>query len=146
MIQNLEFEITNPKKSEQLVMDFYRACSRETKLEVSDTIILAKDASEVVGVVRLCIENGCWVLRTMQVRDDLQGKGFGRHILNRFKQLLSELDIQQVYCIPYAHLESFYGLIGFKKIDDSIAPAFLKARAENFHQRNPEKRVILMST
>lgn len=93
-----------------------------------------------------CYENNFWVLRTMQVLEDLQRKGLERMILNRFTQLIEELKISQVFCMPYEHLENFYNLIGFKKIEESDGPNFLRLRAKSYHENHREKRVILMST
>lgn len=80
----------------------------------------------------------------MQVRNDLQGKGIGRLVLQRFQELTDELRIDQVYCIPYGHLEYFYGIINFAKIESAEAPDFLVQRANDYHNRNPTKKFILM--
>jgi hypothetical protein len=56
----------------QQVNDFYAACGRPTVLEPSSQLVLAYSNSDIVGVVRLCFENGTYLLRTMQVRQDIQ--------------------------------------------------------------------------
>ena len=145
-MDQITFETTTPQTSANEVMNFYKSCGRETKLEQSDILIIARVGLEIWGVVRLCPEHGYWVLRTMQVRDDLQGKGIGRKILNYFKEVAKERNIEKLYCMPYEHLEYFYSLIGFQKIDESQSPEFLAQRARDFHSRNPAKSVILMST
>lgn len=126
------------------VNSFYSACNRSTSINPEDMLVLAHLDRDLVGVVRLCFERNTCVLRTMQVRDDLQGKGLGRLILKRFRDLLGELKVDKIFCMPYAHLEYFYGLIGFQMIDPASAPIFLQERADDFHRRNPEKKVILM--
>ncbi|MGK5088287.1 GNAT family N-acetyltransferase [Bdellovibrionota bacterium FG-2] len=129
---------------------FYQACGRTPSISPEDKVIVASlypgdpGDSAIVGVVRLCFEHEIYVLRTMQVQEDLQGKGVGRLILNHFKQLLLELRITQVYCMPYAHLERFYGLIEFKTLELGDAPRFLKERANAFHVRHQGKEVIIM--
>ncbi len=123
---------------------FYKSCDRQTQLNEVDHVVIGRLQSEIVVVVRLCLEDDIYVLRTMQVKDDLQGKGIGRLALDNFTQLLKEQSVERIYCMPYAHLEYFYGLIGFKKIELDQAPLFLQKRFEDFHKRHSDKQVILM--
>jgi N-acetylglutamate synthase-like GNAT family acetyltransferase len=81
----------------------------------------------------------------MQVRNDLQGRGIGRLTLDYFAELISKRNIQRIYCMLFAHLESFYGLIGFKKIEAEDAPAFLRNRIAEFHKNHRDEHVILMA-
>lgn len=139
------FEITDSDRSSRELMSFYKSCEREVELNQDDILIVARNGFEICGVVRLCPEHGHWVLRTMQVRNDLQGQGLGRQILNHFIEVVKERKIEKLFCMPYEHLEYFYSLIGFRKINSMDAPLFLQKRAADFRKRNPSKSVILMS-
>lgn len=124
--------------------EFYRVCKRETHLDLENTIVVAQNDDDVVGIIRLCHENKFYVLRTMQIHPNYQRKGLGAQILKKYDQLLRERQIDEVYCMPYAHLESFYNKIGFVKICDSDAPIFLQERVKATRIRKPNEPVILM--
>lgn len=124
---------------------FYQECARETKLDRSDILIVAKSGVRIVGIVRLCFEEGVHVLRTMQIHPDFQRKGIGSLLLHRFDELLKERGIRKIYCLPYEHLERFYGQIGFKRISTETAPRFLQDRLANFAKKTPHDRAILMA-
>jgi hypothetical protein len=47
--------------------------------------------------------------------------------------------------MSFAHLEYFYGLIGFRKIDTDKAPSLLVDRVADFTKRKPDEKVILMA-
>lgn len=126
------------------VDEFYRSCARVTALDINDDLVLAYVEGDLSGVVRLCSEHGTHTLRTMQIKLELQGLGLGRLILERFVDLIKEKQIKTVYCMPYEHLEYFYGLIGFRKIENSSAPEFLRNRAQEYHARHADKNVVLM--
>ena len=144
MITAFHLEVTNAESILSKVNAFYESCGKVTSVSPHDILIVARDGIDIVGVARLSKEEAAYVLRTMQIREDLQGQGLGTLILNRFDKLLTELKISRVYCMPYLHLEYFYGLIGFRKIAAKDAPVFLQNRAKDFHLRNPGKDVILM--
>jgi N-acetylglutamate synthase-like GNAT family acetyltransferase len=145
MTEHLKLEVTKAKPVFDEVTAFYTSCGRSTSLNGDDFLIVARSQTKIVAVVRLCFEHDVHVLRTMQVKNELQGKGIGRRLLNRFLQLINDFKLERVYCVAYEHLEYFYGLIGFQKIESTKAPSFLVRRAEDFHKRNSEKKVILMA-
>lgn len=81
----------------------------------------------------------------MQVREQLQGQGIGRLVLQEFAKLVQQMKLSEVLCMPYAHLEYFYGLIGFKKLALKDSPSFLIDRVNNFHERHKDQKVIIMT-
>ena len=123
---------------------FYQICKRSTHIELDDTLIVALSDEEPIGIVRLCFENQTYVLRTMQIHPEVQRKGIGSTILEKFNQVLNERSIDQVFCMPYDHLEGFYGRIGFKKIAVDGAPEFLQKRLADFFNKKPSEKAILM--
>jgi len=78
-MENIDFDVVEAEAVLYEVSEFYKSCGRSASLYPKDILVLARMNSDIVGVVRLCHEENAYVLRTMQVREDLQGKGFGRH-------------------------------------------------------------------
>jgi len=126
------------------IADFYKTHARVAKVTPEDELVVAYANQKFIGSVRLCNENEVYTLRSMQVADNHQGQGLGRELLNRFRQRVEEKNISEVYCIPFAHLEDFYGQIGFKKVEIDQVPGFLQERILGYNERNPEKSFILM--
>jgi N-acetylglutamate synthase-like GNAT family acetyltransferase len=139
-------QLTTIKASNALdeISNFYATCNRKTMIDNDDIFVLAKQDNQIVGAVRLCLENGTYLLRTMQVREELQGQGFGRIILTEFEKLIQQMKVNEVLCMPYEHLEYFYGIIGFEKINLNESPEFLIDRLNNFHKKHSNQRVIIM--
>jgi N-acetylglutamate synthase-like GNAT family acetyltransferase len=108
-------------------------------LNLDDTFVIASgDSDRLLGCVRLVRENGVMVLRAMQVSSEVQRRGVGRRLL---EQLVSQLGDEECFCIPYPHLEQFYGLVGFRKISPEEAPVFLRERLVRYQK---DKSFILM--
>lgn len=112
---------------------FYVERGYSPVLYPDDRILVAISTNaRVIGAVRLCREFGVLVLRGMQVHPNYQRKGIGTKLLQRFKGLVLEEDC---YCIPYAHLESFYNQIGFIGLDACDAPVFLEQRFDGLDNK-----------
>ena len=124
---------------------FYRLCGSSATVEKGDTIIFAVHNGEMIGIVRLCHEHGLDVLRTMRVRSDFQRQGVGLEMLQYFKEVVNSKGISKLFCLPYDHLESFYGSIGFKKIEFTAAPTHLQERLLRTQAERPSSKMIVMS-
>jgi glycosyltransferase involved in cell wall biosynthesis len=72
----------------------------------------------------------------MRVAKKFQGQGYGRRILADFEAYLDHKDIHKTYCIPYAHLERFYGAFGFKKAIEANVPSFLQDRLRYYSENS----------
>ena len=68
----------------------------------------------------------------------------GAKMLGEYDRLLKARLIKEIYCMPYAHLESFYGMVGFEKIIEASAPIFLQERVKITRIKKPNEPVILM--
>jgi GNAT superfamily N-acetyltransferase len=88
---------------------------------------LAERGSELVGVYRLAREQGVLVLRGMRVLQSGQRQGVGTRLLSHLRELT-----EPCYCVPHAHLESFYGQAGFAALREEAAPKFLVSRAAEY--------------
>lgn len=100
--------------------------------EPEETVFLAKEDGESIGVVRLCPDDGFCVLRTMRVADSHQRRGIGTLLLKALEQAIPN---QPCFCIAYAHLEAYYGQIGFVTITDDLAPDILRERQQTHRQK-----------
>jgi len=136
----------NANEVTEQVNAFYIATGRPKKKvdPTTDKVVLAMLNDEILGVVRLCFEHGFYVLRTMQVHPNFQRKGIGFEILKKFEHTLEELRIDESYCFAFAHLEKFYGHIGYRKIDNAMAPQFLQQRLIEATKQYPDKAFINM--
>jgi GNAT superfamily N-acetyltransferase len=121
--------------------EFYAERQYGGGLQPGDTVLLAEQDGELVGIVRLVPEEGTTVLRGMQIHPSVQRQGIGKQLLSAVAQVLGE---RACFCIPYAHLVDFYGSIGFGTIDPSKAPAFLGSRLEGYRNRGDGKEYLLM--
>lgn len=116
------------------VRAFYVACGHSGPLEPADRVLIAETGGQIVGAVRLCVEHGAQVLRTMRVRPDAQRRGIGRLLLGRFVTMLATAEC---FCLPYAHLAGFYGAIGFEPIGPEALPPHLVARLAGYRRERP---------
>lgn len=87
--------------------------------------IVAEYGNSIIGSVRLCVEEGHWILRTMRVHSDFQKQGIGMKMLRELEEYLR---MHTCYCLPYTHLINFYGAIGFETIEPMKAPVHLHER------------------
>lgn len=104
-----------------------------------DKVLLAEAGGEIVGIGRLSHQHGVLCLRGMQVAATLRGNGIGKRILQR---LATTIGTEECWCLPYEHLEGFYGSAGFLAIDQSAMPEFLRERLDGYRARG--LRVIAM--
>ncbi len=107
------------------VVDAYRAWGYRHGVSPEDTIWLAEDGEQLIGVVRIAAENGTFVLRGMRIAEAWRGRGIGTQMLS---VLAAWLGNRECFCVPYDHLTAFYGQIGFVEIAPEVAPGFLAAR------------------
>lgn len=119
---------------------YYKEAGYTPKLNPGDRFLVTEERGEIRAALRLCRETDCLVLRGMRVSPPYQRQGLGSRLL---QFAAKAMDSRDCYCIPYAHLESFYAQIGFVRIDPEVAPAFLRSRFEHY-RREDELDVILM--
>jgi N-acetylglutamate synthase-like GNAT family acetyltransferase len=100
-----------------------KACARNT-----DLFFIAMDGPTALACVRFCVENGTPMLRTMMVDSGIRRRKIGSHLLREFTSYTDAHGIRGVYCLPYAHLDRFYGSAGFQLVPIPDAPPFLQER------------------
>lgn len=98
----------------------------------ADVVLVAEEGAEggeLVGVVRLTLEEGTRMLRGMQVAPRAQRRGIGTALLHA---LVARLGDEPCYCVPYGHLLAFYGQAGFVEQPLERAPGFLVERIARY--------------
>jgi pimeloyl-ACP methyl ester carboxylesterase/N-acetylglutamate synthase-like GNAT family acetyltransferase len=123
------------------VRAFYIACGNSGLFAPSDRVLIAEAGGQIIGAVRLCVESGVQVLRTMRVRPDWQRQGIGRAVLRRFVTMLADEDC---FCLPCPRLVGFYGEIGFEPVAPEALPPHLAARLAAYRRERPNVEVIAM--
>lgn len=88
----------------------------------ADTVYVAQAADRTIGLVRRTRETTTTMLRGMHVDPAYQRRGVGDRLLSA---LVADLVDVECFCIPFAHLTSFYGRAGFVVVPEATAPAFL---------------------
>jgi predicted N-acetyltransferase YhbS len=130
----------NPDRTD--VKDFYVSCGHDRGPDPENKVIVALENGKIIGAVRLCFEHGVYMLRTMDVAAECQGKGIGTLLLKKFEELLCN---NECYCLAYAHLENFYGQIGFQTVtNERDAPQFLQDRVADYRTRPNAKKFKVM--
>jgi GNAT superfamily N-acetyltransferase len=123
------------------IQAFYGAVGYGGGVSAADISFAATAGGEMIGVVRLCEEDGVTVLRGMHVAPGFQRQGIGRALL---AHCMPWLDRGPAYCLPYEHLIGLYGQAGFVSAAADTLPRFLAARLERYLLSG--QRVIAMAT
>ncbi|WP_299413793.1 GNAT family N-acetyltransferase [Acaryochloris sp. IP29b_bin.148] len=121
------------------IKTFYRHCGYSGGLKPEDWILMAGSNSQLVGVVRLCLEQNVLVLRGMQVLQVFQRQGIGKQLLQACTE---QLENRTCYCIPWTHLRSFYRQGGFAEVSATEAPDFLQERFEGYLERGMKVSIM----
>jgi N-acetylglutamate synthase-like GNAT family acetyltransferase len=125
---SIRIEMKNGPEVRTLVDPFYAIHGSRGSARDADVFFLAMEKDRLTGCVRYCVEQQTPLLRTMMIDQKLRRKGIGLMLLEKFAAYLDQNNIHNVFCLPYAHLEAFYGTIGFHRVDTDEIPAFLLER------------------
>ena len=102
---------------------FYRTqLGRAVVLDPADEMLAARDERAIVAAARLHHCAGTLVLRTMVVAEGRRRTGIGTRLLDAVDRAIGG---RECYCFPWAHLERFYGRIGFRRLDLTAIPRAL---------------------
>lgn len=75
-------------RAKERVDAFYASEGRRTRVALAEKVVAGENGI-IVGVVRLCEEEGHRVLRTMRLREAWRGKGLGTGMLKAFEPLVA---------------------------------------------------------
>jgi GNAT superfamily N-acetyltransferase len=123
----------------QAIATLYADAGYGAAVGAQDTVFVARQGTLLLGVVRLCLEDGVVVLRGLQVRREFQGQGIGARLLAACE---AHLGSAETFCLPYTRLERFYGAAGFARVGAGALPDFLARRLAAYRAR--EQDVIAM--
>jgi len=131
--KEITFKIIPGSEAASLVDPFYAANDWPTsRARAIDTFAVALHKEKIVGSVRLCSENGIYMLRTMMIDPDFRKKGLGARLLKYYEDKLLKDIKGNVYCTPYSHLDGFYSIIGFQDLGVDQAPPFIVERIAEY--------------
>jgi N-acetylglutamate synthase-like GNAT family acetyltransferase len=122
---------------------FYEQEGKNHRARNSDLFFAAFARDTIVGVCRFCIEENTPLLRSMIIHAPLRSKKIGAKILESFALYLDANNFRPTYCVPYNHLEKFYGLIGFKIIKEENSPLFLQNRIQDYRKNSSNAYMIM---
>ncbi|MEM7646571.1 MAG: GNAT family N-acetyltransferase, partial [Pseudomonadota bacterium] len=83
-----------------LIRDFYQDRGYQGGFTAEDQILLALDQEAIAGVVRLCEEEGVFILRGMQVHPRFQRQGLGFRMLRVFEHAIGP---KECFVLPFDH-------------------------------------------
>ena len=121
------------------VLAVYAARGYRRTIDPTDTVWLAENGGEAVGIARVAAEQGILVLRGMRIAEHARRQRLGTRMLKAIAKWLQD---RECYCVPYPHLVGFYGQIGFVVTEPDRAPVFLVQRLVEY--RSSGEHVILM--
>ncbi|HWZ03677.1 MAG TPA: GNAT family N-acetyltransferase [Mucilaginibacter sp.] len=122
------------------VGEHYALCGYRGGVHQDDLVFVAIEDQNIIGAVRICFENDEKVLRGMYIQPQFRNGGIGKAMLHF---LIEHVDMADCYCLPYCHLQSFYGLIGFREIKTGEAPFFLAERLKSYAKSNRDPIIIM---
>jgi len=129
---SIEIRVATPADRTR-ALAVYERWGYKSSVQPADSFFIAERGAEVVGVVRLALEHGVWMLRGMRVDPAEQRRGTGTRLLHALVSRLGDED--ECYCVPFDHLLGFYGQVGFVEASLNGAPAFLVERIAGYRAR-----------
>src|SRR4051812_2301451 len=105
--------VAHPREYEHLA-GLYHAWGYGGGIAPRDVVYAAQSDAGVIGLVRRVVEEGTTMLRGMYVHPAHRRIGVGTQLLSAF---VAELTDSECFCVPLAHLEGFYGSVGFARVD-----------------------------
>jgi GNAT superfamily N-acetyltransferase len=137
-VSDTKIRIARPDEHSR-VLSVYAAAGYRRTIDPADTVWLAEDGEDAVGIVRVAAEQGTLVLRGMRIAQHARRQRLGTRMLHAIAAWLRD---RECYCVPYPHLVDFYGQIGFTVFEPAAAPAFLAERIAEYRRSGQE--AILM--
>ena len=128
----VDIQVKDGDVARLLVDPLFERNGSRARAREDDLFFLAMIENSLAGCVRYCVESGTPMLRSMMVDEQQRRMGIGLKLLQEFAAYLDRNQIQNVYCLPYAHLETFYARAGFLRVHPGEAPAFLQERLQDY--------------
>ena len=113
------------------INSFYKSTGYKGSWGESERAFYISESSKIIAVVKIENIDDIFTLRGMFVLDSYKKKGYGSELLNHIESTYKN---QTLYCIPFAHLNKFYGKIGFEVIPKKEFPSLLKSRIHKYQK------------
>ena len=106
-----------------------------------DTVVIAEWEGVRAGLGRLVrVDTHAFELGGMFIVEDHRGRGIARALV---EELLRRAGDAEVYCVPYADLESFYARCGFRPLREAVVPRKVHEKLD-WCAREQSRAVLLM--
>jgi amino-acid N-acetyltransferase len=83
-----------------------------------------EDSSGNSDIIAVCALGICWEdlaeIRSLAVREDYQGRGYGSLLVNRCLEEAASLGVKKVFTLTY--VTGFFSTIGFRQIEKTALP------------------------
>jgi N-acetylglutamate synthase-like GNAT family acetyltransferase len=107
-----------------------------------DTVVVAEIDGERAGIGRLVpAGDTAYELGGMYVDERYRGRGLALAIVD---ELIRRAGAKEVYCVPFANLETLYATAGFRRIEPVNIPARIQEKLDWCAREIPDRAVILM--
>lgn len=113
------------------VNNFYIEQGYHSDWSESERAFVCLVNEQVVGSVKIELINGFSILRGMYIAPKYQKQGLGTRFLEHIEPILNQTFS---YCMPLAHVKTFYEKIGFQAVPMQIYPDFLVSRCNNYRE------------
>lgn len=121
-MSSTEITMVPPGGRAEVEAFYRRELGRDVSLGEQEDVVCARENGVIVGALRLFPAGSSLILRTVVVAGERRGQGIGRSMLRAASERIGG---RECYCFPWAHLDRFYGEIGFQPIDRDALPADL---------------------
>lgn len=107
-----------------------------------DTVVVAELGGNRAGLGRLVpAGESAYELGGMYVDDAYRGRGVAHAIV---QELIRRAGAKEVYCVPFANLESLYAESGFRRVDAVNVPEAIQEKLDWCAREIPDRAVIVM--
>jgi N-acetylglutamate synthase-like GNAT family acetyltransferase len=107
-----------------------------------DTVVVAEVGGERAGIGRLVpAGESAYELGGMYVDDAHRGRGIAHAIV---EELIRRAGAKEVYCVPFANLETLYEAGGFRRVEPVNIPEKIQEKLDWCARNIPDRAVILM--
>lgn len=113
----------------EAIQAFYTGCGYQKRIDPDNQLFTARQNGEIIGAVRLCMEQKIQVLRGCYVHRDHHKKGIGSLLLLQLEQQLID---RPLYTIANKNLAAFYQSISLRPIESNKAPMHLQERLQTY--------------
>ncbi|MEJ2284470.1 MAG: arsenic resistance N-acetyltransferase ArsN2 [Desulfobacterales bacterium] len=106
--------------------------------------LMARDGTEVIGLVGLEIKADCALLRSLAVKKDYRNKGLATLLVDKIEEHARTLNINTLYLLTLT-AEAFFSQHEFKRTEREMAPRGIQNTAE-FKDLCPASAALMVKT